>query len=362
MPGADGNTSALEGAPLVHGASELPSVLVDDYNNELRDKDGFVGDRARKAAFQEKLDAWRKRIRKGGTDPLGDTATEDFSKKQLDRFVQGEDKEAAALVMSAIDDFAAELVGVLERYLKQKAWAKTERVAIGGGFKESEVGKRAIAKAQILLNAQGKKVQLCPIRHHPDDAGLIGSIHLMPAWMLRGSRAILAVDIGGTNIRAGIVEFDLDDDPACEKAHVTKSTLWRHADESPSRTSTIAKMVEMIEGLIAKAEKAKLAMAPVIGVACPGIIDANGAIDRGGQNLPGGNWESDHFNLPAALLNAIPTVCGQQCFVIMHNDAVVQGLSQIPFMRDVERWGILTIGTGLGNAHFHNTDRPVAGG
>ena len=38
----------------------------------------------------------------------------------------------------------------------------------------------------------------------------------------------------------------------------------------------------------------------------------------------------------------------------MHNDAVVQGLSQVPFVRDVKRWGIFTIGTGLGNARFTN--------
>ena len=40
----------------------------------------------------------------------------------------------------------------------------------------------------------------------------------------------------------------------------------------------------------------------------------------------------------------------------MHNDAVVQGLSEVPSMADVERWGVLTIGTGLGNARF--TNRP----
>jgi hypothetical protein len=38
----------------------------------------------------------------------------------------------------------------------------------------------------------------------------------------------------------------------------------------------------------------------------------------------------------------------------MHNDGVVQGLSEVPFMQDVERWGVLTIGTGLGNACFTN--------
>jgi hypothetical protein len=33
---------------------------------------------------------------------------------------------------------------------------------------------------------------------------------------------------------------------------------------------------------------------------------------------------------------------------------VVQGLSEVPFMQDVRRWGVLTIGTGLGNARFTN--------
>jgi hypothetical protein len=36
----------------------------------------------------------------------------------------------------------------------------------------------------------------------------------------------------------------------------------------------------------------------------------------------------------------------------MHNDAVVQGLSELPAMRDVKHWAVLTIGTGLGNARF----------
>ena len=40
-----------------------------------------------------------------------------------------------------------------------------------------------------------------------------------------------------------------------------------------------------------------------------------------------------------------------------HNDAVVQGLSEIPYMQDVAHWGVLTIGTGLGNARFTNRNR-----
>jgi hypothetical protein len=36
----------------------------------------------------------------------------------------------------------------------------------------------------------------------------------------------------------------------------------------------------------------------------------------------------------------------------MHNDAVVQGLSELPHLKDYAHWGVLTIGTGLGNARF----------
>ena len=41
----------------------------------------------------------------------------------------------------------------------------------------------------------------------------------------------------------------------------------------------------------------------------------------------------------------------------MHNDGVVQGLSEVPFMQEFAHWGVLTIGTGLGNARFTNRRR-----
>jgi hypothetical protein len=37
---------------------------------------------------------------------------------------------------------------------------------------------------------------------------------------------------------------------------------------------------------------------------------------------------------------------------VVHNDAVLQGLSAVPYMRKTSNWVILTIGTSLGNAHF----------
>ncbi|MGU9979782.1 ROK family protein [Phreatobacter sp. HK31-P] len=337
-----------------HGAVELPSVTVSGYNLELRDKEGFVGDRASKRAFTEKLDDWRERLGRLDTDPFGDVETADLSKKQLDKALQGEDPEAAALVHGAIEDFAQELAAVIRRFRRTKGWENVERVAVGGGFRNSRIGELAIARTGILLKADGLTVDMRPIRHHPDEAGLIGAAHLMPAWMLAGHDGILAIDIGGTNMRAGVVALNLKKAADLSKAEVWKSDLWRHADDSPARTAAIERLAGMLDDLIAKAAKDGLTLAPVIGIGCPGLIKVDGSIDRGGQNLPGGNWESEHFNLPAALTKAIPEIGGHETLVVMHNDAVVQGLSEVPDMQDVAAWGVVTIGTGLGNATYVN--------
>ena len=135
---------------------------------------------------------------------------------------------------------------------------------------------------------------------------------------------------------------------------VWKSDLWRHREDSPSRDDAVARLVAMLEKLLGRAKDEKLKIAPVIGIGCPGVIEADGTIDRGGQNLPGGNWEGSGFNLATEIMKDIPTIGDHDTHVIIHNDAVVQGLSQVPFMSDVERWGVLTIGTGLGNARFTN--------
>ena len=80
------------------------------------------------------------------------------------------------------------------------------------------------------------------------------------------------------------------------------------------------------------------------------------ALFEGAQNLPG-KWEGSKFNLPASLVEAIPPIRGHDTAIVMHNDGVVQGLSEVPFMQDVKRWGVLTIGTGLGNARFTNRSK-----
>ena len=341
-----------------HGASELPSVTVDSYNLELRDQEGFIGDRASKRAFIDIVDDWREKLRRAGADPLGDVESREISKKKFEELLLSGSPEQAGLIHGAIEDFANELATVMKKFLRTKGWHGTDRVVIGGGFRESRMGELAIGRAMVLLKAEGVVVDLLPIRYHPDDAGLLGSAHLMPRWTLKGHDGLMAVDIGGTNIRAGTVALNLKKAADLSKVEVHNSELWRHADDSPTRAQTIARLIDMLKALIAKAQVEKLRIAPFIGVGCPGIIEPDGSIARGGQNLPGGNWESAKFNLAVELKKGIPTIGEHETMILIHNDAVVQGLSEIPFMRDVQHWGVATIGTGLGNARFTNRTRP----
>lgn len=336
-----------------HGASRLPSVDVDSFNIEIKDEDGFLGDRASKGAFREILEAWRKPLRRSGEDPFGDEPSDKISRKALDAVLVGDDTEATAVVHSAIEEFAQELAYVTRRFLKTKAWARTECIVVGGGFRASRLGEIAIARAEIILKSDGFKVDLVPIRFDPNDAGLIGALHLAPSWIFEAYDSILAVDIGGTNIRCGIVESRWKKASDLSKAIVFKSDLWRHRDDEPSRETAVKRLVNMLERLIEDAEAEGFKLAPFIGIACPGVINADGSIEKGAQNLPG-NWESSKFNLPASLVEAIPEIGEHDTAILMHNDGVVQGLSEVPFMQHVERWGVLTIGTGLGNARFTN--------
>lgn len=346
---------AASQSPAGHGAAQLSAVIVDTYNAELRDPEGFVGDRASKRAFQAILDDWRDRLRKAGEDdPLGEDPTSKISKRKLDRILTDGDPEAAGVMLAAIEEFAQELASVIRRFLRLKGWRDTQRIVIGGGFRASRVGEAAIGRTGVLLKAEsGHDVTIRAIRHHPDEAGLIGAAHLAPSWMFRGHDSILAMDIGGTNVRAGVVELNLRKADDLSAAHVMDFDLWRHRDDRPSREDAVERIGEMLRGLAKRAIKKGHKLAPFVGIGCPGIIETDGSIERGGQNLPG-NWESSRFHLPDRIRAALPEIGGEETIVVLHNDAVVQGLSEVPFQTDVQHWGVLTIGTGLGNVRFTN--------
>jgi predicted NBD/HSP70 family sugar kinase len=355
----DSDAPAVESRIGVHGASILPRVEVDGYNLELKDNGGFLGDRASKKALYALLDKWRKPLAKEDKDSFGERVSKEIGKKELDEALAKGDSDAAGVVHAVIEDFAQELAFIIRRFLREKSWRETGRIVIGGGMREHRVGELAIGRAGILLKADEILVDLVPIRNDPDDAGLIGATQLAPSWIFKGHDSILAVDIGGTNLRTGIVALNLEKAPDLSKACVHAREAWRHADEKPKRDEAVEELIGMLKKLIRRAEKDGLNLAPFIGIGCPGKIEPDGSIDRGAQNLPG-NWESERFNLPAAIAEAIPSIADHETEIVMHNDAVVQGVSEVPFMTDVERWGVLTLGTGLGNARF--TNRPLPNG
>jgi ROK family len=332
---------------LPHGARKLRCARADDYNVELRDDGGFFGDRANKKVFQAMLDRWRQAL--GGADPLRDMPTEELYKERqkLETILVRGNPLAAGVLLGAIEDFSCSLADVIAQFLELPAWRDTQRIVIGGGFREGRIGELAIGRTAVLLRQEGRPIEIVPIRHHPDAAGLLGSVELAPEPVLSRFDGILAVDIGGTNIRAGIVKLEAETAPG----KIWKSDRWRHADDEPRRDEAIEELIGMLRRLIAAAQEGSFRLAPFIGIACPGIIRPDGTIERGAQNLPG-DWESENFNLSDRILGALPRIDGEDTLVTMHNDAVVQGLSEACRMHDVAQWGVLTVGTGLGNAHF----------
>ncbi len=322
---------------MLHGRADLPLVHVDDYGAALLDpKGGYLGDRARSAAFEEALARVRHLLLRQGHHP-DDLPRPD--RDEADEALDGDEPIAREAVHAAIEAYARELAYVTGRLLALPAWRGTECVVVGGGLRDSTVGERSIARAASLLKEGGTRIAMRPIRHDPDEAGLIGGAHLLPLAALKEADAILAADIGGSNIRVGVVR--LGGEPC-----VHETERWKHREERPGRDEAVDRLARMLGEMREVAKRDGLRLSDVVAIGCPGDIAPDGAIRRGGQNLPG-DWEADGFLLPRALEGRLH---GMR--VVLHNDAVVQGLSEAPAMGGIGRWAVLTIGTGLGNARF----------
>jgi hypothetical protein len=103
-------------AVVAHGAARLPSVQVDDYNVELQDDQGFIGDRASKNAFRDIVSHWRTVLQNAGVDPLGDEDTHALSKKALDECLTRGDPKTAGIVQGVIEEFSQEFAVVIRRF------------------------------------------------------------------------------------------------------------------------------------------------------------------------------------------------------------------------------------------------------
>ncbi|MDX2092762.1 MAG: hypothetical protein SFX73_33155 [Kofleriaceae bacterium] len=97
---------------MLSGASTLPLVHVDTHSEELKDDDGFIGDRANRRAFNTILQDWRDRVRAiVEDDPLSEREGA-LSKKRLDRVHAKGDALAAGLMHTAIEEFSGELADI----------------------------------------------------------------------------------------------------------------------------------------------------------------------------------------------------------------------------------------------------------
>ena len=140
-------------------------------------------------------------------------------------------------------------------------------------------------------------------------------------------------------------------------AKVHEFDLWCHAEEAtkPSREDAVKRLHDILARLVRHADKEHLKLAPFVGIACPGVIAPDGHIERGGQNLPG-NWESNRFNLPARIRELLPNIGKHETTIVMHNDAVVQGLSELPFIQDVTHLGRADDRHGFGQRGVHQRE------
>ncbi|MER2249713.1 ROK family protein [Methylorubrum podarium] len=328
-----------------HGSGRLAGFRIDGYNLKLEENGGFVGDRVRSRAFAAVLDGLRRSACDAGPDPLGSVASDD--RPALDKILEQEGTAAARLIGQAVERYATEFAEVVRRFLATREWAGIEAVAVGGGLRGSRLGERAIRRAEALLEAGGHPVRVRPIQVDPDEAALLGAVHLRPADV-PGHEAILAVDIGGGNVRAGVVRPGRGGSRAAE---VLLREHWRHRHERVDRDEMVTRLTTMLASLVHRARHEGLSVAPFVGIGCPGAIRADGAITCGTQNLPG-NWQEAGFNLPARVAASLSSIDDDEVRVILHNDAVLQGLGEASRMCGYVRWGVLTIGTGLGNATF----------
>lgn len=303
-----------------HAATRGTGVRIDSWNLPLRHPDGgFLGDRASQTAFRELLDQARRAHSTCARDPFGRTPTAELGKREIDMVLVGGDPDTAHVVHLAIEEYARALVAVVRSFIAQPEWRGVRDIVLGGGFPGHEAGRLAIRRAARLLKLARSGVRLRVLGHDSDEGGLLGWVQLAPSAALR-RQAFLAVDIGGTNIRCGIVE---------------------------------PRLGAMLNGLAAHARTRGIDLAAFVGIACPGEVDARGHLLNGAQNLPG-DWAAEDFFLADALGAWLAPVRGRAPRVLLHNDAVVQGLSERPRMRNAKRWGVLTIGTGLGNASYSN--------
>ena len=147
---------------LSHGGRVLPAVTVDTYNEELRDEEGFVGDRASRRAFRAILADWRDRLKEQGEDPLATYPWKRFPSRSWTSCWPAAMPWWLASFTRSSRSLPAELAVVVRRFLRVPSWKGTERIVIGGGLIASRIGELAMGRASIILKGENVGASFAP--------------------------------------------------------------------------------------------------------------------------------------------------------------------------------------------------------
>src|SRR5690606_224497 len=175
-----------------------------------------------------------------------------------------------------------QLCYVVQVLMAQPGWKGVDRIVLGGGFPEHQTGGLAMRRAIRLLELADTGVSLLPLRHDPDEGGLLGWSPLLPQEVQRYD-AFLAVDIGGTTLRCGIVEHRLRRDPTGGRGRVLESMVWRHKTDRPGREGAVRRTAAMPNGRAGLGRPMGPNLAPFVGPGWPGTIEPDGSISAGAQ-------------------------------------------------------------------------------
>ena len=233
--GQAGNSSAVQAeqtppsSVLGHGIQNLPAVTVDTYNEELRDEEGFVGDRASGRAFRAILDDWaRTCLELAGRRSVRRHTNQRHLEIQARQGVGGQRHGRSGTrshrhrgVRPRARHRSAQ-VPASRRLARHRAHRDRRRFEFKPSLPSRDgPGRRSCLRAKALpLNCARSEIirmkRVCSARYSSRRAG---------CW--RGHDAIIAVDIGGTNLRVGIVELRMKKGDV-SKAAVWKLQQWRH--------------------------------------------------------------------------------------------------------------------------------------
>lgn len=314
---------------------------------EHRDGTIFLGDRARAAALYAILEEQRRlactridaRWHRGLAGPIDADA--------VDSWLRSGETPVRDVILEAACLFGCRLSRVMRGFLATAPWQGVERIVVGGGLAGRQVGRIAISVARGLMAAESPAVDVVGIALDPDEAALVGSIWLVDPALLAGCETMLAVDLGGTKVRVGLLELA---QLADGRVGVRDKQVWRHTETVRTRDGLIDGLAEMIDET--RGEPAARASGR------HRLSGPHRARWRhpGRHPEPSGRLVGPGFNLLQALQTRLFKANGGSFDVDLHNDAVAQGLSALPAMRDVRTWAVVTTGTGLGNAVFENKD------